>query len=296
MEDIVKILILIFAIVALVAVVALIRSEYERHHFVVKRYTFKENVKEKCTFMLISDLHNAEFGHRNEKLLKAIDDEKPDFICIAGDMLVGSATADNKIAAEFVTDLAKKYKVYYGAGNHENRMKTRIEEYGDAYERYLKQIYECGTDIKENLTFLENSSIDYEKSNIRISGLDIDQSYYNKIKRKGMQSEYLDYSLGVCREDKYNILIAHHPRFMEAYAKYGANLVLAGHYHGGTVRLPWVGGCIATDFRMLPKYEKGVFIKDNTKMIVSGGLGTHTINVRLFNKPELIKVELLPKK
>ncbi len=299
MDNVLKILITIVIIFALICVASLIRSSYELKNFVVKKYTLKSKVSKKCSFVLLSDLHNAEFGEDNEKLLRAIDDEKPDFICIAGDMPVGSKEADNTVAAKFVAELAKKYRIYYGTGNHENRMKSQPLIYGDAYERYEKQIdnflsEDIEYNFKGNLIYLENESVDLDEYNITIAGLDIDQTYYNKIKRKNMEATYLFENLGTLDNEKCNILIAHHPRFYEAYCDYGADIILAGHYHGGTVRLPWVGGCIATDFRMLPKYEKGLFENSSTKMLVSGGLGTHTINVRLFNKPEIIVIELIP--
>jgi len=286
-------IILIIAVI----VVLLVRSNWELKHFLVKKFQIDADVKMECHFVVISDLHNNEFGKDNEHLLNAIDNINPEFVCIAGDILTGSKNADNKVAAHFVASLAKKRKVYYGYGNHEGRMQNSTEEYGDAFERYLELIskYAKETQSADNIIFLNNKVNDLSEYNIRLLGLDIEPGYYNKIKRKEMNSEFIEYSLGLVDNSKYNILIAHHPRFFKAYSDYGADLVIAGHYHGGTVRMPGFGGCIATDFRLFPKFEKGMYKMKKTIMLVSGGLGTHTINVRLFNQPEVLEVVLKPR-
>lgn len=73
-------------------------------------------------------------------------------------------------------------------------------------------------------------------------------------------------------------------------------MTFSGHYHGGMVQLPFLGGVISPDFRIFPKYCKGHFQEGDRHLIVSGGLGEHTIPMRIFNPRELIMVECSPKK
>ena len=95
------------------------------------------------------------------------------------------------------------------------------------------------------------------------------------------------------KQEEYTILLAHTPVYFEEYAKWGANLVCSGHVHGGIVILPFLGGVISTTYELFPKYDHGQFQIDNTKMVLSRGLGMHTIKLRLFNKPEISVIKLL---
>ena len=86
--------------------------------------------------------------------------------------------------------------------------------------------------------------------------------------------------------------MAHSPVYFSAYSKWGADLTLSGHLHGGIMRLPFVGGVIGPDFFIFPKYSGGLYKENNRNMIVSCGAGMHTVNLRIFNPPELTLVEL----
>ena len=82
--------------------------------------------------------------------------------------------------------------------------------------------------------------------------------------------------------------------FFDAYAGWGADLTLSGHIHGGIVRIPGIGGVISTSYRLVfPKYDGGYYEQNQKKMIVSRGLGSHTIPVRLFNPAELVVIDLV---
>ena len=100
--------------------------------------------------------------------------------------------------------------------------------------------------------------------------------------------------LGPVREGEYGILLAHNPAYFEAYASWGADLTLSGHVHGGIMRLPWLGGVLSTSLTLFPKYDGGEFCRGERRMIVSRGLGSHTVPIRIFNPAELVVVELVP--
>ena len=59
--------------------------------------------------------------------------------------------------------------------------------------------------------------------------------------------------IGSAETDAYCILMAHHPLYAETYWKWGADLVLSGHLHGGIARLPLLGGVISPQFRLFPR-------------------------------------------
>ena len=72
---------------------------------------------------MLADLHDKEYGQDNERLLKAIDEEHPDAILVAGDILTAEEDRKKKVAEAFIGKLTKKYTVYYGLGNHEAKMR-----------------------------------------------------------------------------------------------------------------------------------------------------------------------------
>ena len=120
------------------------------------------------------------------------------------------------------------------------------------------------------------------------------QYYYKRFVRRKMKPGYLESVLGEKSGDQYQILLAHNPDYFRDYAQWKPDLVLSGHVHGGVIKLPFLGGVVAPSLRPFPHYDGGLFEEYGCKMILSRGLGMHTIPVRLFNPGELILVELLP--
>jgi hypothetical protein len=103
----------------------------------------------------------------------------------------------------------------------------------------------------------------------------------------------LEQMIGKPNDDSFRLLLAHHPCYFDAYAGWGADLTLSGHLHGGIVRLPFFGGVVSPQIRLFPRYDKGMYTMDGKKMIVSAGLGSHTIKLRINNPPELIIIDFV---
>lgn len=188
--------------------------------------------------------------------------------------------------------LAFRYPVYYGLGNHEDRMGREKEVYDTAYREWYSEMMRAGVTVLDNLSL----TIRDGKDALTITGLNMDRCYYHKFKKCPMEPGYLDRTLGVARRDEYHILLAHSPSYFEEYAAWGADLTLSGHYHGGTVRLPFLGGLISPNFELFPRCSRGRYETDGKTMLVSGGLGTHSVNLRLGNMSELLVVRLKRKR
>ena len=90
----------------------------------------------------------------------------------------------------------------------------------------------------------------------------------------------------------YTILLSHRPELFETYVDCDVDLILSGHAHGGQFRLPFIGGLIAPNQGLFPKYDAGLYTDKNTNMIVSRGLGNSIIPLRFNNCPEIVLVEL----
>ena len=72
----------------------------------------------------------------------------------------------------------------------------------------------------------------------------------------------------------------------------GADLVFSGHAHGGQFRIPFVGGLVAPNQGLFPKYDAGIYSKEGTDMIVSRGIGNSILPFRINNRSEIVVVEL----
>ena len=242
------------------------------------------------TIAMISDLHNVELGKKNENLLQALQEAKPDIICIAGDLVLGKKEKSVKIAYDFIKRAVKIAPIYYGLGNHEQRMKKYPQVYGEEYRIFEKKIQKLG------VTMLENSSsfLEIKGEKIQISGLALPEEYYKKRKKAELSIKTMNRLVGKVSKENFHILLAHTPKYGDTYLEWGGDLILAGHYHGGMVRLPFLGGVISPDLRLFPKYCRGDFQEGNRHLIVSAGLGEHTLPVRIFNPRELVLITCVP--
>lgn len=282
---------MIGAIVCAVAAVAG-RIFYENSTFKVTRYTIthKDVTKkgEGLRIAFLSDLHNTSYGRGNSKLLQAIQDEKPDLILIGGDMLIGKKGNENcfEHVIPLLQNLVMHFPVYYANGNHETRMKFNPDEYDDAYRIYEKQLREMGVHL------LCNETVVFPEWDVAVTGLELEAYYYQKRNKISMTKEALKEMAGNSNAERFQILLAHTPVFFPEYSRWGANLTLSGHNHGGIIRIPFLGGVISPQYQLFPKYDGGLYKEQENFMVLSRGMGTHTIKVRLFNVPELCFITL----
>lgn len=283
----------ILFVLAGIAILALIWIMlYDSNRFVITKHCIKnEKVGRHYRAVVLADLHNKRYGINNERLIEAIREQKPDCIIIAGDIPTAKPDKSLDTALHLMEELAKDYKIFYANGNHEHRMKLYPDVYGDMAERYEAGLKKAGVDR------LVNGHEELGEENITIYGSEIDRFYYKRFQVQPMEDDYLESILGLPDKKKYNILIAHNPDYFPHYAKWGADLVLSGHVHGGMVRVPFVNkGIISPNVRLFPKYDGGIFEEKDSIMILSRGLGMHTIPIRLFNPGELIVIDFEPGK
>lgn len=243
-----------------------------------------DKVEKDFRFVFLSDLHNKQYGKKNEKLIAEIDACDPDAVFIGGDILTAAPGKSVEPAAQFVKTIAERYLIYYANGNHEQRLDLYPETYGDMGKRFEQLL------AQESIVRLVNEAEYNQQHNIEVIGAQIDRRFYRRFKKVPMDGEYLKEILPKKTDEMYTILLAHNPDYFQAYKEWGADLVLSGHVHGGVMRLPFFGGVLGTNFRFFPKYDGGMFTEDERVMIVSRGLGAHTIPLRIFNPAELVEV------
>lgn len=278
---------IMITVMGVILVICIWLMLYDSNRFVVIQHEIAdERIKKNCRGVVLADLHNKCYGKENGRLLEAVRECKPDFILIAGDMLIAKPGKSPDIALHILRELAGAYPVYYGNGNHEHRLKLYPEKYGKLGGEYEKALKELGVRL------LVNAHVSLPEEGIEIYGSEIDRFYYRRFRVQHMAEDYLERILGRPDAGKYNILLAHNPDYFPQYAQWGADLVLSGHVHGGMVRIPFLGrGVISPNVRLFPKYDGGVFKQDKSVMLLSRGLGMHTIPLRLFNPAELLVVD-----
>lgn len=279
-------------IFAILIIVFLIYIKYEHRNLEVTHYKIKsKKIPESfsgTTFAIIADLHNNSFGDNNERLVEEINKINPSFIIIAGDLIVGKKSEDFSPAVSLLEQLTDKYPIYYGLGNHEQRVIPQGRYYNSNWKKYLDKLKEL------NIQFLDNASLTINNGDesIAIHGISIDSKFFQKPSIPEMEDDYLENLIGKLDNKCYNIVIAHNPVYFKEYIKINADLIISGHMHGGIVRLPFLGGLISPQYELFPKYDAGIFKENDHTMLVSRGLGTHTVKIRVFNRPELMIVTL----
>jgi len=227
---------------------------------------------------VISDLHNAEFGRENSRLIGLTEGESPDIIALTGD-IADSRRTDIQTAASAAEKLAAIAPCFYVTGNHESRI-------GEQYQQLEDLLTAAGVTVLHD----RFEKIQQDGEELIIAGLD-DPAFAGiytdeKFSAAAAKLTAMDMPEGCC------VLLSHRPEMFETYVSSGVDLVLCGHAHGGQFRLPFIGGLIAPDQGFFPKYDAGMFSESGTVMIVSRGIGNSIFPVRFNNRPEIVIVEL----
>lgn len=278
-----KIRIIVLAVVAAVLLTLIIWTAWGNTALELNTYTISSDRLPEAfdgyRIAHVSDLHNTEMGKDNKKLITMLRESKPDIICITGD-IIDSRHTDIEIALQFVKAAMEIAPCYYVTGNHE----ARVSEYDE-----LKTGMEAvGVVILED----EKTEVGLVNSAITLIGVN-DPSYQTDylfgdaetVMREKLSELHSD-------EDGFTVLLSHRPELFEVYASSGVDIVLSGHAHGGQFRLPFVGGLVAPNQGLFPKYDAGLYTKENTNMIVSKGIGNSILPFRFNNRPEVILIEL----
>ena len=264
---------------------------HDINNFKIRRYRLKaDGIKKSVRFVQLSDLHGVSFGKDNERLVKAVKKLHPDFIVMTGDMMSAKEFIKNDIpdtvdtAESLIASLSMHFKVYYGMGNHEQRVSWSPGCYSFGYKEMLERFKKAGAVI------LDNSSVLREAEGIRISGLSMSLAYYHKKQKCSLTLDDMYSFIGKPDDDHYEILIAHDPEYIDVYSKWGADLTLSGHYHGGIMRISEHRGLISPDLRLLPRNAYGHFQSSGKHAIISSGCGEHSIPVRICNPREIVSL------
>lgn len=250
----------------------------------LKTVTYKiktDKVNSNITIALLTDLHGEWYGRNQSTLLTAVAKTSPDIVLLGGDIFDDNREYNY---AEFTLKaLSEEYPCYYVTGNHEywsNDIQTILSVVESCNVTILsgecvtpevngQQFNLCGIDDPDALVYLkQHNSIHQQLKNV------------NKATSNGL----------------FTILLSHRPELIDSYLTYDFDLILSGHAHGGQWRIPFLlNGLFAPNQGLFPEYAGGRYDYENSTMIVSRGLSRITTAIpRIFNRPELIVVEIVP--
>ncbi len=242
-------------------------------------------------FIVMCDLHSNDYGIDLHYINHIIKKSAPDAILIAGDMFNGSVRDNPADVINYLATLAGHFPVFFALGNHEYRMKLYEDTYGSRFYDIRDYLTEAG------VVFLEDETIILDKDDAKtaLSGVEIDSVFYGRFKKTAMGSGLMDKHLGLADRSMYNILLAHNPEYFTNYADWGADLTISGHFHGGMVRIPGIGGLVSPRLSLIPQYDCGMYFHNDSLMLLGRGLGAHSPKIRINNRPELIQLKILAK-
>lgn len=252
----------------------------------------------------LSDLQSEYFGKAQRRILEKTRAASPDLIVFTGDLTDRNHT-DYQAGITLMEGLVKIAPVYYVDGNHE--LALPVEE--------ISQMY----DVLEGMgvVLLRDRATTFTKSGapqMRLLGLSEETIYRAKISggalregekcsREKVSDTEIDRQLvRECiaalltdageGENAFTLLLVHEPQFLEVYAVPGINLIFAGHAHGGQIRLPFTQGLFAPGQGILPKLTSGMHQSGNSTMVISMGMGNSTFPFRVFNRPEVVVIQV----
>lgn len=251
-------------IILAIAIICLIINLNQLSEFKISRISFKtDKVSQNIKILQITDFHSNPFVNL-DKLLKEIKKLQPDLIVLTGDIMEVDKAKEVKSLFEKLDSL--NIPSYAVLGNHEQD--TRSEKtYRDLLSSY-------------NIQLLENQGevLDLGVEKIYITGY-----RHNSAGdfRKNNPNRYFELSL------------MHSPNGVGVLDLANVDLILAGHTHGGQVRLPIIGALYAPGQGFLPKYDKGLFDYGPAKLYICSGLGYSALALRFFNPVQISLIEVL---
>lgn len=264
-------------ILALIAAAAAFLIKDSRDDLEISRYEVKSQKLPESfdgfKIVQLSDLHGAEFGEDGMGLVEKVKELEPDIIALTGDFVTdeGDLAAVEKLAARLV----KLCPVYFVSGNH---------EFGSGLAVKVRNILE-----RAGVKYLSNEYLTINRGDdeILLGGVEDPLAYADMLSPDELAQKMND-----AAPDAFKILLGHRNYWMTEYPELPVDLIFCGHAHGGLIRIPGVGGLIGTDRRLFPDFDAGQFNNGRYTLIVSRGLGNSVPIPRIFNRPEIVCVEL----
>ena len=275
-RKIVEVLALILAVVLVLLVGVNI---FLNKNFTVSFYQVRsDKVSDNIRVVELADLHNAQYGKENAKLVAKIKALKPDLIFYAGDMM-NYKNSDYSVLFTLSDQLADVAPIYACLGNNE------LDQYLFEDKSFVKKLEEHKVNV------LSNEAREVKVGNTTIELIAVTEGVEQYDVETNNAKKFVE-SLkptANCR-----ICLTHYPElFLSKLLNKNIDIAFTGHAHGGHIRLPKIGGLYSNGEGFLPKLTEGVeTMTDDTQVVISRGLGNHNLIPRINNQPELVVVDI----
>ena len=234
-----------------------------------------KKVKSNIRFIVLADLHDAKYGKNMKRLIKPILSYSPDFILLPGDIFEWKQNKDN--AWNLVSQLGQeKIPMLFSYGNHETfqsdsyLMSEKLKELG-----VIVLSHQCH-ELNINGETIEVVGVEDRNEEELYDAHIINQLFHN--------------------EDSYRIVMLHRPHYERLNKDIDCDMIVSGHAHGGQWCIPFTKkGFFAPQQGFFPKWTHGTIKLEDKTLLISRGLNRASYCIpRLFNRPELLLVELKP--
>lgn len=227
----------------------------------------------------LSDLHSREYGEGNGELIQKIRDYQPDIILMGGDM-VSYTDRDVSVVLELCEALIGVADIYYIYGNHEGILQYASEGAEIPLDRYL-------TDRGVKVLYGGVYEIEHKGGTIGLLAKSMHaKDYFESPANRDLVETFMERS-------GFKLVMSHYPDLIhDALKDQEFDLAVAGHYHGGQVILPGIGGLYHGDTGFFPEYYGGAYQMRYGTLIISRGLGDSTAIPRINNNPELVLIDV----
>ncbi len=217
----------------------------------------------------LSDIHyNSTINEKElNNIVDKVNEIKPDIVVLTGDLIDERLSYDKDIIINCLSKIEAKLGKFAVSGNHDIPL--------DDYNYIIKESGFTSLDNKYELIYSKTSEP------IIISGIGYGDEDI------GIKTEQYDKYISELKADDikpiYSILLVHEPDTVDNLDLNKYDLVLAGHSHGGQVRIPFIGKLYTP--QGAKKYYDEYYKISNTDLYISSGLGTSMYKFRLFNRP-----------
>jgi len=217
----------------------------------------------------LSDLHGSWLDmppRRISRIVAQVNALHPDLVVMTGDYVGGKLFDWPQIRLENFSDrlghLRARYGVFAVVGNHDTRQWTRWAFDRVGIRLLIDQIADAGP--------------------VTLAGVDDVTNVVNP----AVSVRDLGTRIPV---GKPVVLLAHEPDYFQ-YLPDNIDLLIAGHTHGGQIKLPLIGTRSLGPF--LDAHLRGSFVEHGQRMVVSSGLGTSILPMRIGVRPEIVEITL----
>ena len=274
----------IILILIIIALIFYLYQYHELHSLIFTSYTvYHADIQTPLRACVIADVHGYEPETGYASVYARLREYHPDMILIPGDLITSRDRTTIEHALILMKELVQIAPCYLSLGNHELKLLDRSSA-GKELMQHLEQLGVCVLDDSRMMVTVKGQTIS-------IAGYSAERRYYSRFSSDQITYEEFCRSMPEADPEHFQILLAHTPAGEAVYRKWGADLICCGHYHGGVVLVGQIG-LITPQLQFASTRCHGCYEADGSYMVVSGGLGVHSIPLRIFNKPEIVLLDI----